>query len=267
MSSAPPKIPSAPWLRAGVAGIAGVLSAVLLVAEEAGDAPVVLIPAGALLLAAIAVHARALGAQLFARAAWWSSFTLGVFLSIIGSGRERVEGSALAIGTALALLVADPKRLSAATAQDGYRPIAYRGTLQLMMVFAIADALTMSLFGFVSLEKSHEAAGWWLLGAAALFVVGFVGLYRLALWGIFATAGTAFVLGVLLALRIVEPDENLLPPLLFVCIAQPLAVAPMVLSMIRRRPLPSLPRAVTTWVERLVIVGGAAAAIAALSFR
>ena len=262
-----PKAPSAPWLRAGVAGIAGVLGSVLLVAEEADDAPVVLIPAGALLLAAIAVHARSLGAQLFARAAWWSSFTLGVFLSIIGSGRERAEGGVLAIGTAIALLVADPKRLSAATAQGGYRPIAYRGTLQLMMVFAIADALTMSLFGFLSIDKSDKTAGYVLLAGAALFVVGFVGLYRLALWGIFATAGTALVLGILLATEIVRPDRDLLPPLLFVCIAQPLAVTPMITSMIRRKPLPSLPRVVTTWVERLVIVAGAAVATVALLLR
>jgi hypothetical protein len=262
-----PKVQSPPWLRATVAGIAGVVSSLMLVVEEADDAPVVLIPAGALLLAAIAVHAGGLGAQLFARAAWWSGFSLGVFLSIVADGREQLEGVWLSTGTAIALLLADPKRLTVATAQGGYRPIAYRGTLQLMMVFAIADALTMSLFGFVSLDKSHESAGLVLLGAAVLFIVGFVGLYRLALWGIFATAGTAFILGVLLATGLVAPDDDLLPPLLFVCIAQPLAVAPMIASMIRKRPLPSLPRVVTTWLERLVIVGGAAAALVSLFLR
>jgi hypothetical protein len=243
-----------PWVRAGAAGISGLLGATLLAIEELDDAWVISIPLGALVLAAVAAHGKSLGAQLFARAAWWSNLMLGLFLTIFGGGREATEGGVLAIGCGIALLLADQKQLSVATEQVGYRPAAYLGTLQLLMVLAIADMLSLLLFGIVSVDKNHESGGLTLLLGAALMAVGFAGLYALKLWGVLVTTGTAVALGGIAAAGLLELHEDLVAGVAALSVLQVTAAAPMLLSILRKKPLPRLPRLVTSVLRHATVV-------------
>ncbi len=225
--------------RALIAGLAGVLGSALLLQEVDGTYAV-LIPIAGLVLAGGAAHANHLGAQLFARAAWWSNLLLGLFITLVGSQSERAEGVTLALGCGVALLVADRKALVEATARGGYSPIAYRGTLQVVMVLALADMQTLLLFGSLAVADGTEGAGLVLLGAAAAMTVGFVGLYRLRFWGVLVTTATALVLAVAILARVVRLDDDIVPALLVLAALQLTAPAPMAISLLRRRPLRGL---------------------------
>ena len=72
----------------------------------------------------------------------------------------------------------------------GYTPTAFAGTLQLLMVLVLADMQTCLLLGALE-GTDHPRAMAMFVAAAALFVVAFVGLYRLRVWGVMVSMGTA----------------------------------------------------------------------------
>lgn len=212
-----------------------------------------LIPPVALVVAAGVALAPSLGAQLLARGLWWSNFLLGVLLVLVGSGRESKTGALLGLFCSGALLVADRTRLTAAADAAGFRPAAYAGTLQLLLVLALADAQTLLLFGAVELQHTGATAAVFF-GLALGFVVGFVALLRLSLAGVVVTMGSALALALVVGTQAVRVDPDLRLPLLVVACVQLAVPLPMLVSMATRRPLPALPLRTRAHVARAVIV-------------
>lgn len=191
--------------------------------------PVIAIAAGA-----VAIHFRSLGAQLLGRALFWSNFVLGSLLCFIGSGSERTAALALLIGCGIALVLAERRALAEAAGDRGVRPAAFAGTIELLMVLALADAQTSLLLG--SIHAASGSAPFFV--AAIALIVGFIGLYRLALWGVVITMATASALSLaLLSGRLGMSDASLVP-FGIVFGAQVLAPLPMLYSLVTKRPLP-----------------------------
>lgn len=140
-----------------------------------------------------------------------------------------------------------------ATARGGYAPIAFRGTLQIVMVLALADMLTLLLLGSLSMEDHRGSGGVAFFAAALAMAVGFAGLYRLEIWGVLVTLATAIALGLGLLSRAVRCDDDFMPALLVLCALQLAVPAPMLASVAMKRPLPKLPKHVASIVGAALI--------------
>lgn len=164
--------------RAVVASLVALSGAVAL-GVDASTTPAAHLPWMGLALAAIAIHLRKLGAQLYARAAFWSNLGLGVALCILGGQNERGIGLWLALGCATALLLAGQRSLDAASEAAGYRPTVARGGLVVLMVLTLADLQSFGLFAVLELEGGWTSGTVLLLSLAGLYGLCFVGLLRL----------------------------------------------------------------------------------------
>jgi hypothetical protein len=241
-------------LRHGVAGAAGVAAGLYLFSLFDANGPV-FIPAIGLTIAAVAVHFPQFGAQLLARAMWWSHLGLGTVLCVISGGRgEMKAGLALAAASAFALFVVGRKGLAEASERAEYLPSAFRSSLMLLMVLALADAQTMFLFGAVALNRGSQPIV--PLAACAAFITGYVGLHRLKFWGAIVNATTALAVVALVWLRVAHVEHDVDRVMVVVCAVQLLVAAPMLVAVALRQPLPSLGPRARAW--------GAATAIVAL---
>ncbi len=250
-------------IAAGVAATAG--STFFLMSLGSNPKPIAWVPVIGPAVAALLVHFSSLGAQLLARGLWWSNVVLGMILVFAGSRRESMVGLSLVLGCGAALALADRRSLVAAAERADFRPVAYAGTIQLLMVLALADAPTLLLFTHLAARDGHGRASFAMGAAAVALLVGFVGLYRLSLWGVLVTAGAALSLGVALASGAVTVDHDLTRPLTLICAVQVLVAAPMLLSLATRRPLPAVsPRvrgALATALLVAIALGSAAVAL------
>ncbi|MFO0610524.1 MAG: hypothetical protein U0324_45605 [Polyangiales bacterium] len=251
-------------ILAALAGLGGAAVFATFIYVEQTVKKQAYIPVIALAVAAVAAQLRPLGAQLLARGLWWSNLVLGVLLCVTGNGREVGIGAALAAGCGAALVVADRRALAEASEGAGYRPVAYAGTLQLLMVLALADAQTLGLFALIFYPEGQGAP--LALGALGL-LAGFVGLYRLSLAGVAATMATS--LGVLLALatRAMRIDRDLVAPLMALSAVQLAVPLPMLASMALRRPLPAPPARLRGRLADAVVVALVVGAVAWGYFR
>jgi hypothetical protein len=242
-----------PAWRKWVAGLAGVAAGVRLLVLAEGY-PTVYIPVVGLVAAAVAVHFPALGPQLFARAVWWSNLGLGAMLCILDGGRtEREGGLVFAVACALALLVIGRKGLAEASERAAYVPAAFRGALLLLMVLALADAQTFLLFTAIAFDKG-EGPVLVPAAASAAFVAGFVGLYRLRLWGAVVNAVAALVVIALVSARMVHVHRELDPVMIVLCAVQLLAAGPMLAAVALGRALPAPgPRARAIGVHAVIL--------------
>ena len=253
-------------LFAGGAGIAGgivLLDAMRWDESMPGldDRWVGMVPLFFLVVAALAIHERRLGAQLIARAAWWANLTLGTFLAA-DSGGDGLYGVGLALGAGLALLVAGQDGIDEASARDAFAPMAYRTTFLVLMVLALAEVQTLGLIAAVLIHHpvDHDLVIGIAFAVATLAdIVAFVGIYRLTLWGAALAAMTA--IGVLGVVQL----ETQRAPRVFVSLLALLQLAaslPMLVSVITKRPLPSPGMRTRQRTSRLLVAGLIAAAIA-----
>jgi hypothetical protein len=219
--------------RVLLASFMAIVGAVVFRLSIHGGEPTVYIPVVATALGALVIHFRALGAQLLGRALFWSNFVLGSFLCFLGSSSDESASIGLLVGCGLALLLAERRALAEAADARGFRPASFAGTIELLMVLALADAQTCLLLGLLS--KTHHAE--LLLIAAVGLIVGFVGLYRLVLWGVVVTMSTATALSLTMLSGIFGMNDAQVPfGLLFGL--QVLAPLPMLYSLATKRALP-----------------------------
>jgi hypothetical protein len=154
------------------------------------------LPSILLAASAVLLQRASIGAHLLARSALWSNLLLGFLLATFSpSHRENLAGLAMGVACGLALVVAGRIGLGA-DAPGAFRPVAFRRTLALAMVLAVADAQALALFGALGLEERRSAGDVGLvLAGAALLSLAIVGLYRLRAWGLvlgaFAAAAIA----------------------------------------------------------------------------
>jgi hypothetical protein len=127
--------------------------------------------------------------------------------------------------------------------------------LMLLMIFALADAQTFLLFGTVGIidhsSKLGEPALMTMIGL--VYALGFVGLYRLHVWGALLNAGLSAVVLVLLFTTPMLRDFDLRLFLGLLAGAHVLVAAPVGLSVLGGRQLPALPPRVRGAVTTLVI--------------
>jgi hypothetical protein len=154
--------------------------------------PIVFLGAAALL-----IHHGALGSQLVARSVWWANLVLGTLLSVAGTHHEQYVGVGMALGTGAALLAMGRLGLDERPG-SAFRPVAFRTTLTLGMIMAVADAQALTFLGAVQTEKSVQYREWAessdalhgvaLLASAAVLALAIAGLYRLRVWGLLLAA-------------------------------------------------------------------------------
>jgi hypothetical protein len=223
-----------PLLRRLAVGAAGLLGVVPLILDE-WDEAAIWIPVVFLAAAAVAVHVPRLGVQLLARAAWWSGLGLGTILCTLGSRRESVQGLFLSLGCGVALLGAG-QGLREATERAGFAASTSRSGLLLLMVLCLADAQTFALMGTVQWGRSGPS-GPVMFGLAALWVVAFVGMVRLAGWATLLAAATSVLALVTVGSQLVRVDGDFLPVVWALCSVQLLCAVPVLSGALRGRPL------------------------------
>jgi hypothetical protein len=252
-----------------LAGIAALASGVAFAAAVNDNRELTLIPIAALLVAAVAVHSSRLGPQLVARAAWWSSFALGVVLCLLGGRGERHAGIGLTLACGGALLLVGHRELGAAGERGGYVPAAFRSSLLLLMVLALADAQTFLLLGGLTMNKSgmdDAPGGLLLVAASALYLAGFVGLYRLALWGAIVNVVTSGAALLAFGPLEVSVTSDVRPVILTLAAVHVLAASPMLVSALLKRPLPQAsPRVRALGASAVVAVVGLSSVLFALN--
>jgi hypothetical protein len=244
-----------PLWRKLLASAAGVLGAIFLTVKvgKPSEALILAIPVGGPAIAALIVHRPTLGPQLLARAIWWSNLGLGAFLCVVGGMSERSYGIMMVLGCGAALLVIGRKGLAEAIERAAFVPAAFRGSLLLLMVLALADAQSFAFFTIIEHDRSNDSATALALGAIA-FTVGFIGLYRLAVWGALVSVATAFTLFVGTYRGIIRPSRELDALVLLITGVQMLAAAPMLLAMVRGKPLPAPPQRVRAILAPAAII-------------
>jgi hypothetical protein len=208
-----------------------------------GDWSILLLAFALLVVAAIIVHAAALGAQLMARAVWWSTFLLGVLLCVVGSAHESNGGLVVSLACGTALLVSGRKSFDAVGGARNVPP-ALRSMLMLLMIFALADAQTFLLFASVALLDSGStvfAAPGALAAIGLSYVAGFVGLYRLEIWGAIVNMVTSLAAIVLLLTSEVIDKSDLRNFLVILSCLHIATAFPVTIAVLRGKSLPALP--------------------------
>jgi hypothetical protein len=252
-----PSMTQVPLWRKLAAGVLGVSGSIALVIEAKQEAWKVGIPILALIAAALVVHRPTLGPQLLARAIWWSNLGLGAILCFVGGSSERRAGIVLTWGCGLALLAISRKGLAEASERADYAPAAFRSSLLLLMVLALADAQTLLVFAMV--EASRNVLESAVMGFAGLvFLAGFVGLYKIRIWGALLNTLTAILLLALIGTTFVKPSHSIGPVILVLATVHTLAAAPMLLSVFAKLRLPSAPataRGLLTSIAVVLVMG------------
>ncbi len=227
------------WRRLAF-GLLLIAAPVPLLMKVHGDFDKLALPALSPLLAALVVHLPRLGPQLMARSIAWANALLGVVLAVLGGSTESTVGAVLCGGSAAALALLGRQGLAQAAAASGRRAVAFPGTLLLLMVLTLADAQTYTLFAVL---LHFDRAGMGLALGAAAMIVGFVGLYRVEIWGAVVSVGASVLL--LLAYLVVYPHSlgkdhmnELVGGMSF---AQIVAGAPMLFAIATERKLPRMP--------------------------
>jgi hypothetical protein len=189
---------------------------------------------GAPPIAALLVWTRRLGAQLLARACWWSFLIVALMGACVVGAREGGPPAFAVACSGLALLAIGRSGLE----QEGarFKPVAFRGTLQLSLVLAMADTASLALCGLGWLLADEPSSAVKLLPLAAFTGLGVVGLLRLRTWGLLAAIASNLLVGALALTRILLVP----PPLqqLFVATAalQAIVPLPMIVRLVRRLP-------------------------------
>ena len=234
-----------PWQKI-VAGLGGVVAAVALVLaatdKERREIWKLALPLVGLVAAAFIIHRKTLGAQLVARAIWWANLGLGSILCFIGGGSNDVlaGGAVMAIGCGTALLVIGRKGLAEASERANYAPPAFRSSLLLLMVLGLADAQTFLLFAFLDATESHpKLRVFFFVGIA--YLAGFIGLYRLAIWGALLNMATSALMILYLLAGGLGDEDELRKVMYVLCSAQLLASIPLAIGLLTKRPLVTLP--------------------------
>ena len=195
------------------------------------------VPAGLLALSALLAHHGEVGSQLVARSVWWANLVLGTLISVTGSGREAPLGLGLALGSGAALLAMGRMGLGE-DERSAFRPVAFRTTLTLGMIMAVADAQGLLLFGVLDIEQRgfhHHGQGGLLLGSAAFIMLAIAGLYRLRVWGLLLSSVGAIGVIVLAASDAYGIRGEFANVLIVTSLVQILLPAPIFVAIARRR--------------------------------
>jgi hypothetical protein len=230
------------WVRLGAA-TASALGAAVLMRSWSGDVPAALwIPTAFLVLSALLLHHGAAGSQLVARSAWWASLVLGTLIAVAGGSSDAERGVLLAMTAGIALLAMGRLGLDEGEG-SAFRPVAFRATLTIGMIMAVADAQALALFGALKLQEGGWKEGdpgpqaFLLLLSASVLVVAITGLYRLRVWGLFLATLCAAGVAVLSVAGAYGLPDPLRAGMALTSTAQVLLPVPILVAIFRGKPV------------------------------
>jgi hypothetical protein len=212
------------------------ITAILLRAFQGRELrPALLIPAivlvGAPVVAAAAIWTRVLALQLLARAYWWVQLLFASFIDVTDVPDQRA--AALALASAGALLLVGRLGLDE-TGAGRFRPVAFRGTLMLALVLAMADVGTFSWLGMLQVVSGKFR----LILFAVPMIAAVIGLLRLRTWGLLVSVVCNLLVAALAAVQRLDLPGQLRWLFIGNAIAQLLIPLPMWVAIVRRRPPP-----------------------------
>jgi hypothetical protein len=180
-------------------------------------------------IAGALIWSRHIGAQLLARGAWWSMLLCSCLIAITTNRHDSFE--ALAAGcTALALLAAGGVGLDN---RKAFAPVAFRGTLLIALVLAMADAGAFAWFGIGSAMFDQS---WSVLIVVPFMLAGVIGLLRLRTWGLFVSLATNLAIAILAATGVLNLPSPLRQLFIGSAILQMIIPLPMLVAIIRKQP-------------------------------
>jgi hypothetical protein len=182
-------------------------------------------------LAAAAIWSRPVGLQLMARAFWWVHLLYATVAAIIGVHDRHVL--ALALGSGCALLSVG--RLGLAQDDGRFRPVAFRGTLMLALILAMADAGTFSWIGLMEMAAGEKVR--FILFAPPM-IAAVIGLLQLRTWGLLVSIACNVIVAVLAGTGVLHLSAPIRGLFVGNAIVQLLIPLPMWITIIRRRPPP-----------------------------
>lgn len=196
-----------------------------------GAPSALLLPGALLCVSAGLIFRRELASHVFARAVLWSNLLLGFLIAISGSGEEQLIGGVIALMTGSALHLVGTAGLRRPS--EVFAPVAFRASLVLAVVMALADTQSLTLFGVLQLDRGNGSTAYPLLACAGLMIVALYGLYRLRLWGLVLN----IVANVLIAGLALFGSLDLPTPLIYAlcttATVQLLLPAPLVVAILR----------------------------------
>jgi hypothetical protein len=224
--------PDLPLWRKLIASV-GCLTAAGSFAAFNGTLPWALaLPVALLLVSGGLLFRRHLPSQILVRAALWSNLILGFLVSITGHSGEVDAGFFMVLGTAAGLLSLGRSGLRENT--SAFAPVAFRSSLVLALVMALADTQSLLLFGGVQVEDTYMATrAVPTLACAALMLVALVGLYRLKVWGLVLNIVANLVIAGLAFSSVLDLPPPIVAALCTTAVVQLLLPAPLLVAMVR----------------------------------
>jgi hypothetical protein len=199
--------------------------------------------------AAALIWSRRLSAQLLARGAWWSFLLIGALMAT-ATRYDASFGFLVVVCSAAALLVTGRTGLAES---DRFQPAAFRGTLILALVLAMADTGALLVVGLGgALFENHMA----LILLVPMMIAGVIGLLRLRTWGLAVNLTSNLLVALLGSSDVLYLPGELRPLFVGSAIVQLLIPVPMLVTIARgRAPGPDRWGGAKVWLTRAVIVG------------
>jgi hypothetical protein len=177
-------------------------------------------------IAAGLVWTNRLTAQLLARGAWWSMLLLGMLVAMSGR-RDAGFGVFVASCSGGALLAAGGAGLAS---RGRFAPVAFRSTILISLVLAIADTGAITWFGVGAATFDRMT---WIPCVAVPMIIGVIGLVRLRTWGLIVNAITNVAIIALVATDTLALPSPLRQLFMVSAAVQLLIPLPMLVSIVR----------------------------------
>lgn len=204
-------------------------------------------------VAGLLIWSRRLPAQLLARGAWWAMLLFAAILSITSPSYGRSLGAFVAACCAIALLAAGGRGLDN---RGRFAPVAFRGTLLVALVLAMADAGAFAWFGLGNAIFEHSYS---VIVIVPLMVAGVVGLLQLRTWGLVVGLVANLTIVILAATGVLNLPSPLRQLFIGSAALQMVVPLPMIVSILRgRAPRPDAWRRTKAIVPAVVVLAIAA---------
>lgn len=220
-------------------GVLLMASAFPLILGLKEDLPIAVWATSLVMLGSLAMfRSGSLFGQVLARGVWWQSlalgvvFGVGVFVEPFLSGKFATVAAMLSIGGALAIAGAGRHGLERLSPK--FAPTAFRTSLMVSLVMALADTGSLLFYGGITIEES----GAWtaplpFFACAAAMMVAVHGLYRLRLWGLALNIVANVVIAGIAVAGLLDLPDVLAYGLAATALVQLLIPVPLVRAMLR----------------------------------
>jgi len=183
---------------------------------------------GVPIVAAGLVWIRRLPTQLLARGTWWALLLGTTLVACTASGDLRELGAFNAAACAVALIAAGNTGLES----PRFTPVAFRGTLIVALVLAMADTGAYAWFGAGNAVYEHS---WSVLMMVPPMIIAVVGLLRLRTWGLMASVATNLAVVALASANVLALPSPIRKLFIASALLQLIVPLPMIASIVRGR--------------------------------